>query len=190
MNIEENSKFWENYQKQAWTTCLPSCRNFEYLALGLVNEAGEVAGKIKKKIRGDYEGLDTQFVQDVKGEIGDCLWYLFGLFTMGGINFEIIDTPDDTKAGMDTLKLIHTLCPSSLVLCRQAGDIGYIASSTPVAYWGATATFSDAVQSVCSHLSDIAVVLGFTLEEAAEYNLAKLAKRYATNKIIGSGDNR
>lgn len=185
MNIEEKNKFWENYQKQAWTTCLPSCRNFEYLALGLVNEAGEVAGKIKKKIRGDYDGLDTQFVQDVKGEIGDCLWYLFGLFTLADMPLCIVDASEDS---VDNISVVSVFRDKAIGLCRRSGNVAHLfCLPNPVRY---LSTVEIEVTAVVAKLHSICTVLGFTLEEAAEYNLEKLAKRYATNKIIGSGDNR
>jgi NTP pyrophosphatase (non-canonical NTP hydrolase) len=47
-----------------------------YPTLGLANEAGEVAGKIKKIFR-DKDGVigDTDR-EALKGELGDVLWYL------------------------------------------------------------------------------------------------------------------
>ena len=42
-----------------------------YLALGLTGEAGEVANKIKKYLRGEH--LDAAAV---RAELGDVLWYL------------------------------------------------------------------------------------------------------------------
>lgn len=47
-----------------------------YPTLGLVNEAGEVAGKIKKVFR-DKEGQINPDVREaLKAELGDVLWYL------------------------------------------------------------------------------------------------------------------
>jgi NTP pyrophosphatase (non-canonical NTP hydrolase) len=47
-----------------------------YPALGLTNEAGEVAGKIKKIFR-DREGVISEADRlDLKKELGDVLWYL------------------------------------------------------------------------------------------------------------------
>lgn len=66
---------FDDYQKQARTTLLPSANNVPYVALGLVNEAGEVAGKIKKWIRdadGDKSQLDKSLIA---AELGDTLWY-------------------------------------------------------------------------------------------------------------------
>ena len=47
-----------------------------YPTLGLVNEAGEVAGKIKKVFR-DKEGqVSTETREALKAELGDVLWYI------------------------------------------------------------------------------------------------------------------
>ena len=47
-----------------------------YPTLGLVNEAGEVAGKIKKVFR-DKEGQINSETRDaLKAELGDVLWYM------------------------------------------------------------------------------------------------------------------
>ena len=47
-----------------------------YPALGLVNEAGEVAGKIKKIFR-DKQGVIGEVEREaLKAELGDVLWYI------------------------------------------------------------------------------------------------------------------
>ena len=47
-----------------------------YPTLGLVNEAGEVAGKIKKIFR-DKQGVIGEAEREaLKGELGDVLWYI------------------------------------------------------------------------------------------------------------------
>jgi NTP pyrophosphatase (non-canonical NTP hydrolase) len=47
-----------------------------YPTLGLANEAGEVAGKVKKIFRdkGGFIGADER--EALKSELGDVLWYL------------------------------------------------------------------------------------------------------------------
>jgi len=67
---------FDDYQKKALSTLLPSANNIPYVTLGLTNEAGEVAGKIKKWIRdndGDIKALDQKAIAD---ELGDTLWYI------------------------------------------------------------------------------------------------------------------
>ena len=85
-----------------------------YPTLGLTNEAGEVAGKVKKIFR-DKEGVFSETDREaLKAELGDVLWYL----------------------------------------------------------------------------AQVATELGLSLDEIAEYNIAKLLDRQARGKIQGDGDNR
>ena len=47
-----------------------------YPTLGLVNEAGEVAGKIKKVFRDKDGEINEETKSALKAELGDVLWYL------------------------------------------------------------------------------------------------------------------
>ncbi|MCS6846603.1 MAG: nucleoside triphosphate pyrophosphohydrolase family protein [Anaerolineae bacterium] len=47
-----------------------------YPALGLTNEAGEVAGKIKKIFRDKAGAIGEADREALKAELGDVLWYL------------------------------------------------------------------------------------------------------------------
>jgi NTP pyrophosphatase (non-canonical NTP hydrolase) len=85
-----------------------------YPTLGLVNEAGEVAGKIKKVFRDKDGQLSDETREALKAELGDVLWYI----------------------------------------------------------------------------SQVATELDLSLEEIAEYNIAKLYDRLERGKIRGDGDNR
>lgn len=59
-----------------------------YPTLGLVNEAGEVAGKVKKIFR-DRQGVITDADREALTlELGDVLWYLSELSTRLGIRLE------------------------------------------------------------------------------------------------------
>jgi NTP pyrophosphatase (non-canonical NTP hydrolase) len=85
-----------------------------YPTLGLVNEAGEVAGKIKKVFRDKDRQISEETREALKAELGDVLWYL----------------------------------------------------------------------------AQVATELGLSLDEIAEYNIAKLYDRLERGKIRGDGDNR
>lgn len=65
---------FDEYQKAALATAVPKAKNLTYAVLGLVNEAGEVAGKLKKVMRGDRKLADAR--EDIVDELGDALWYL------------------------------------------------------------------------------------------------------------------
>ena len=59
-----------------------------YYTLGLCDEAGEVAGKVKKLYR-DYDGkLSEEYKEEIKKELGDVMWYLSQLCTKMGIKLE------------------------------------------------------------------------------------------------------
>jgi len=85
-----------------------------YPTLGLVNEAGEVAGKIKKVFRDKDGEINAETRDALKAELGDVLWYI----------------------------------------------------------------------------AQVATELDLTLDEIAEYNIAKLLDRLERGKIRGDGDNR
>lgn len=85
-----------------------------YPVLGLANEAGEVAGKVKKVFRDKDGYINEETRQALKAELGDVLWYL----------------------------------------------------------------------------AQVATELDLSLDEIAEYNIAKLYDRLERGKIRGDGDNR
>ena len=68
------------YQEKCKATAIyPKKDAIAYLSLGLVSEAGEVAGKVKKNIR---DGTES----NVASEIGDVLWYCAMLANELGVN--------------------------------------------------------------------------------------------------------
>ena len=82
---------FNSYQKQALVTAVyPADQALAYLALGLSGEAAEVANKVKKIIRGDYDN-EPQSAEDVlymiSKELGDVLWYVAVLADELGVEF-------------------------------------------------------------------------------------------------------
>lgn len=61
-----------------------------YPALGLTNEAGEVAGKIKKVFRDKGGQLDEATLRALESELGDVLWYLAQMATELGLTLDDI----------------------------------------------------------------------------------------------------
>jgi NTP pyrophosphatase (non-canonical NTP hydrolase) len=74
------------YQDRARKTAKTA--SLEYMVLGLANEAGEVAGAMKKYIREDYGFSELQ--KRMVGELGDVLWYLSMVAERVGIPFSEI----------------------------------------------------------------------------------------------------
>jgi NTP pyrophosphatase (non-canonical NTP hydrolase) len=68
-----------------------------YPALGLVNEAGEVAGKIKKVFRDKDGQISEETRQALKAELGDVLWYIAQLATELNLSLDEIAEYNITK---------------------------------------------------------------------------------------------
>jgi len=83
---------FEEYQIQSRKTAMyPKIgEGYVYPALGLVNEAGELTGKIKKIFRDDGGILTDEKKEAIKKELGDVLWYLAQIATEMGIPLEDI----------------------------------------------------------------------------------------------------
>ena len=83
------------------TKVYPDSAKYTYASLGLASEAGEVAGKIKKYVRGDY--TDIQEIRDkIIDELGDVLWYVAALAIE-------LDTSIDEIKDRNTKKLLSRL---------------------------------------------------------------------------------
>lgn len=68
-----------------------------YPTLGLANEAGEVAGKIKKIFRDKAGRISDADREALALELGDVLWYLSDICTKLGIRLEDVATGNIAK---------------------------------------------------------------------------------------------
>ncbi len=68
-----------------------------YPTLGLVNEAGEVAGKIKKIFRDKQGQISDEDREALKQELGDVLWYLTQICTELNLTLEEVAEANITK---------------------------------------------------------------------------------------------
>ena len=61
---------------------------YVYPALGLAEEAGEVAGKYAKAVRDCNGVISPERKQEIKKELGDVLWFVAELSTQLGFSLE------------------------------------------------------------------------------------------------------
>lgn len=66
---------FSQYQKESRKTAIykNQGKNLFYPVLGLVGEAGEIAEKLKRKLRGEKNTFQKK---EISKELGDVLWYL------------------------------------------------------------------------------------------------------------------
>jgi len=78
-----NTPKYRDYQKQSRKTWsyVKTEHAITYPTLGLVNEAGEFAGKVKKIFRDKGGKISKQDRAALKDELGDVLWYFSQLCT-------------------------------------------------------------------------------------------------------------
>lgn len=68
-----------------------------YPTLGLVNEAGEVAGKVKKIFRDKGGMISPEDREALKQELGDVLWYLAQIATELGLDLDEVASANLSK---------------------------------------------------------------------------------------------
>lgn len=89
-----------DYQVFALRTADPCAKDPLYLACGICEEAGEVAGKVKKTIRDNRGNFNEERRLGVALELSDVLWYLANLaYQMGYTLSEIADLNYDKING-------------------------------------------------------------------------------------------
>lgn len=95
---EDNTMDFNNYQwRSSQTAVYPQEKALEYLALGLVSEAGEVAGKVKKLIRDHNSEMTEEFNEMLQAELGDVLWYIAQMCTTLKTNMGVVATKNIDK---------------------------------------------------------------------------------------------
>lgn len=76
----ENFDIYQHESRKTWNL-IPMNHPIVYPTMGLVNEAGEVAGKVKKIFRDRGGRISPADREALKGELGDVLWYLAQICT-------------------------------------------------------------------------------------------------------------
>lgn len=95
-----NTKKYKNYQiesRKTWSLIKVE-GPLIYPTLGLVNEAGEFAGKIKKIFRDKNGKISEDDKVMLKSELGDVLWYFTQICTELGMTVEEV-----AEANLDKL---------------------------------------------------------------------------------------
>ena len=88
-----NLRDYQNFTPQ--TAIYPKEHAVGYLVAGLCSEAGEVAGKYKKKLRDNVP--DEVFKEQMVAELGDVCWYISQICNELGLDFSEVITMNQRK---------------------------------------------------------------------------------------------
>lgn len=142
--------------------------SLEYLRLGIIEESGEIAGKIKKFKRGDY--TQEQFRVQIGKEIGDLCWYLVLYAKRNGKPIKNFREPREKKI-MESINTIEIL-KGHLVKAKHPRHRHRI------------------IEGILGSATDLAWNFGYTMEDITRMNSEKCKDRMLRGKIKGSGDER
>lgn len=142
--------------------------SLEYLRLGIIEEAGEIAGKIKKFRRGDYSV--EQFRYQTGKEIGDLCWYLVLYASRNGHHIKDFRAPRNKRI-MESIDNIEIL-KGQLAKAKHPRHKHKI------------------IENILGSATDLAWSFGYTMEDITRINSEKCRDRFLRNKIKGSGDER
>lgn len=201
---------FDDYQTQAAATATYlSVDKYVYTALGLFNEAGEVAGKVKKWLRDDRRQTTPERAAAVHAEGGDLAWYCAALCTDFGLRLGDVAraaTAADFAAAAARRwgALYGERPPDSLPLAfpercglRLGAAAGRLAGQVDdwldqhLAHRPAYPPgLPGGVRRVLSELVFLLRWFDLRLDDALAANLVKLADRRRRGVIAGEGDTR
>ena len=177
------------YQEQAWSTAIYNNKgdNPVYVVEGLCGEAGEVFELIKRIHRGQELDLEK-----LKGETGDVLWYIQGMHSEYNMNMPDREMDPYQRACVASVKPfdIHHWA------FRLSSSIGRVAE------WQDSCTYYDMynfvspsdlqnlLESCLQALTMLIHTAGLQLDEVAQFNLDKLARRQEKGILSGDGSDR
>lgn len=162
---------FEEYQQEAVKFRTDSANNEEYLTLGLIEEVGEAAGKLAKRRR-DGVFDEKVFIK----ELGDILWFVANLADYYDREFDV-NFSDELKGCFEADVDDDSFDDDIMRLLVYW--VGYFLDGE---YWH--------LIDIVYEFGGLAKRHGYTLEQVAEINLAKLRDRAARGKIQGNGDER
>ena len=87
---------YQRESRQTWSL-IHTDHPIVYPTLGLVNEAGELAGKVKKIFRDKGGVIASEDREALKHELGDVLWYLAQIATELDLTLEDVAQANLTK---------------------------------------------------------------------------------------------
>lgn len=169
------------YQEGAVSTAIYPGK-LAYPTLGLCGEVGELA-----------DAANCSNDSDIKKEAGDVLWYVANVASDCDVTLSTVCKRKTFNKHQKRLYWDND--EACIELCVQAGIVAENVKKTIRDHAGALQdkrkqNIVRALRKIVETLAEIVNRPGFTLEECAEANLAKLKSRQERGKLKGDGNDR
>jgi len=92
----ENFDVYQQESRKTWNE-IPMDHSIVYPTMGMVNEAGEVAGKVQKIFRDRGGEITVVDREALKQELGDVLWYMAQICTELNLSLQEVAEANLTK---------------------------------------------------------------------------------------------
>lgn len=148
-----------------------------YVFYGLIEEVGEIAGKVKRVIREHEGSWNDKLRAELRDEFGDYLWYLNEFLIMTNCVYALSLLKQDYRHARDNDKLID------LALCTSKRAGLYLDERDQVRPFEEAGSLLEVFHAAM-------VEYGFDFEEIAKANCRKLMGRLERGTLRGSGDHR
>lgn len=178
------------YSRAAASTQMESCKGLDYLDLGFVGEvAGELCGElIAKSIRGDFTLKDRAF--DLMDESGDACWFADRKCVAQETTLAAMLWGDDIERVDEQLYMAAAASGFDKLSDYEIGKQLVFYSCSVITFGHEPDDLSRNLQLFFAHLVVLLHRYGYTLIDAVNRNVEKLAKRKERGMIQGSGDHR
>lgn len=185
-------KEYSDFCKSLW---LETPNDLDHVFLGIAGEMGEIAGKLKKYHRGDFdhEALREMLIP----ELGDVWYYLTRTAEILGKDIDISEDEKGSYKGTwdNTLRIIgdsydyiadlgmdlrvYKANPNADIFSKYHGETVHVTSELGVE-----------IDLISMSLRALGEQFAIPLQTVLEANRKKLASRHARGVLQGSGDDR
>lgn len=181
---------FSEYSRAAASTQMESCKGLDYLDIGFVGEvAGELCGElIAKSIRGDFTLKDRAF--DLIDESGDACCFADRKCVAQGTTLYVMLRGDDIERVDAQMYTAAAASGFDKLSDYEIGKQLVFYSCSVITFGHEPDALSRNLQLFFAHLVVMLHRYGYTLIDAVNRNVEKLAKRKKRGLIHGSGDHR
>ena len=166
-----NLKEYQAEINKTWKTN-PGIRDYEHCLVGVMEEAGEIAGWYKKAIYYGI-GMTEEISRGLKGELGDLLYYTVKLMEITQLEEHVFDDVEILSPEATNFKLLVALNEATYEVTNNVHS---------------TVSFANHVNWIVSIINEMSKREGWSLNDIMYSNIAKLKHRHGSDFDIDKAE--